>query len=151
MSLTNPTQKMSKSDPSARSRILLTDPPEAIRRKVGQAVTDSVDSVAYDPAGRPGVANLLEMLSGVDGAGRSAARLGGAAPADGGLAGERNAALKAAVADALCAELGPVRERYLDLVGRDDYLREVSGEGLARARRSAGETMRLVREAVGLV
>ncbi|KAH9903712.1 tRNA synthetases class I-domain-containing protein [Xylariomycetidae sp. FL2044] len=59
---------------------------------------------------------------------------------------------KSRVAAAVQRELAGVRERYLDLLARDGgkYLDDVEAEGAARARQSAEETMREVRERVGL-
>lgn len=144
MSLTNPLKKMSKSDPSPNSRVLITDDPDTIRHKIRRALTDGNSTVTtYDPDGRPGVANLLGILAALDAL---------AAPEGlGRFSGAKVARLKAAVADALCAEFAGPRARYLDLVARPAYLREVAEEGAARARESAAETMRLVRDAVGLV
>lgn len=144
MSLTHPTQKMSKSDPSPKSRILITDPPATIRKKIARAITDSVDSVSYDPAARPGVANLLEMLSGVDPEKRTPSQLGEE------FSGQKIAVLKEEVSKALEKELGPVRERYEEVLGNERYLGYVREKGGESAGRSAAETMRKVREAVGL-
>ncbi|MEX0756689.1 MAG: tryptophan--tRNA ligase, partial [Acidimicrobiia bacterium] len=63
MSLQDPTAKMSKSDPSPASRILLTDSPDDIVGKVKTAVTDSDRFVVHDWEKKPGVSNLLELAS----------------------------------------------------------------------------------------
>lgn len=63
MSLKDPTSKMSKSDPSETSRILMLDDPDTIMKKMGRAVTDSGTEVRYDWEAKPGISNLLEMLS----------------------------------------------------------------------------------------
>src|SRR5690606_15197962 len=63
MSLTDPTSKMSKSDPSPKSMVLLTDTPEQIMSKFKSAVTDMGSEVAYDPEAKPGISNLLEIFS----------------------------------------------------------------------------------------
>src|SRR6187551_1354342 len=70
MSLKEPHLKMSKSHQDPRSRILLTDEPDDIRAKVKQALTDSVEGVTYDPANRPGVSNLLEIMAYLDSSGK---------------------------------------------------------------------------------
>jgi tryptophanyl-tRNA synthetase len=146
MSLTDPSKKMSKSDPSPMSRILITDSRAEIETKIKKARTDSIELVTYEPETRPAVANLIDILSACDPHGRTPAEL-----AEGDLKGLRSPDLKAAVASAVCRELEEVRERYLGLVSRGDYLREVAQEGTRKAKESAGRTMRLVREAVGLV
>ena len=54
---------MSKSEGEDSGRINLTDNPDAIRRKIRKAVTDSINEVTYDPATRPGVSNLLSIFA----------------------------------------------------------------------------------------
>ena len=63
MDLQDPTKKMSKSDVSPLGTVLMYDEPDAIARKVRRAVTDTDGEVRYDPAKKPGVSNLLEMLA----------------------------------------------------------------------------------------
>lgn len=65
MSLREPTKKMSKSDPSAMSRIELTDSADEIRKKIMKATTDAINGISYDKQARPGVANLLSIFSAV--------------------------------------------------------------------------------------
>lgn len=69
MSLRDSTKKMSKSDPSAMSRIDLTDSADDIRKKIMKAQTDATPGISYDKAARPGVSNLLEIASAVTGDG----------------------------------------------------------------------------------
>ncbi|KAK4155199.1 hypothetical protein C8A00DRAFT_42164 [Chaetomidium leptoderma] len=145
MSLANPLQKMSKSDPAPRSRILITDSPEDIQKKINHAVTDSVGTVSYDREQRPGVANLIEILASVDPeGGRTPAQLGEQ------MQGCKMAELKQAVTRAVCDELAEVRERYLYFLSKRETLEDYSAQGVAKARSSAGETMDLVKQAMGL-
>ncbi|OON18262.1 tRNA ligase class I [Opisthorchis viverrini] len=65
-SLRNPTKKMSKSDPSEGGCIYLTDSPDQIRLKVRRAQTDSQFGVSYNAEDRPGIANLLRILSALE-------------------------------------------------------------------------------------
>lgn len=153
MSLTHPTNKMSKSDPNPASRVLLTDDPDQIRKKIGRALTDSdVNNVTYDPAARPGVANLLEILSILQGGGGG----GNIGPAE--LARDYQGvqrplrALKERTADAVVREFGDVRERYRELLEKRDgaWLDEIEAIGAKKARANADVTIRRVKEAVGL-
>lgn len=150
MSLQQPTQKMSKSNPDTRSRILLTDTADEIRAKIFGALTDSVSStVSYDPATRPGVSNLVELLSLLEDEGAR-----GRSPADVAeeLAGSSLKELKERVAEAVIASLRGIRERYFWLLDEDGgkYLDRVQEEGARRARESAEATMEVVKAAVGL-
>lgn len=65
MSLGNPENKMSKSDPDGC--VYLMDKPEDIRRKFKRAVTDSETAVRYDKENKPGVSNLLTIYCAVTG------------------------------------------------------------------------------------
>uniref|UniRef100_A0A0A9X1F5 tryptophan--tRNA ligase n=1 Tax=Lygus hesperus TaxID=30085 RepID=A0A0A9X1F5_LYGHE len=57
MNLRTPTKKMSKSDASEASRILLTDSNDMIRTKIQRATTDSEKNIYWDRETRPGVSN----------------------------------------------------------------------------------------------
>lgn len=147
MSLQKPTHKMSKSHADPRSRILITDPEDEIRRKVSAALTDMTNSVSYDPDARPGVSNLLRLLSLFEADGRR-----GPEELAAELEGASLGALKARVADAVVRGMGGVREKYHEFMEMDGgmYLDEVQEKGAVKARESAGETMKIVRSAVGL-
>ncbi|KAG5912725.1 hypothetical protein E4U53_005199 [Claviceps sorghi] len=145
MSLSDPTSKMSKSDKTARSRVLVTDTPDEIRAKISSAVTDSVPGVSYDPLERPGISNLLAMLSVFDADNRSPQHLA----QDFTTAHPR--LLKEAVSDAIIQGLQGVRCRYMKLMDENnDYLDQVEAQGARKARQSAEETMDIVRTATGL-
>lgn len=144
MSLADPTSKMSKSHKLERSRILITDKPEQIRSKIGSALTDSLPGISYDTQTRPGISNLLDIFSIFDPEGREPAALAKAYAE----ASPKN--FKAVVADVTIEGLSGIRERYLDLLSRDNYIEKVEADGAIKARKSAEETMHLVRLAVGL-
>ncbi|KAK5663913.1 hypothetical protein OQA88_124 [Cercophora sp. LCS_1] len=145
MSLRTPTAKMSKSDPDLRGRILLNDGDEVIRKKVMGAVTDSVNAVSCDPKGRPGVANLLGLLSYFTGEVQSTEELARE------MEGRELSVLKRRVADVIVEYIGPIRERYEEIMGRGQgYLDGIAEHGKIKANESAEATMKLVREAVEL-
>jgi tryptophanyl-tRNA synthetase len=141
MSLTDPTAKMSKSDPSPRSRILLKDPPDEISKKVKAAVTDTGSDVVYDWEAKPGISNLLELFSVFSGRGISDLVDEYAASGYG--------AFKGAVADAIVEGLAPVRKAYDAL--DDAEVAEIMARGAATARDRAETAMKTVREKVGIV
>ncbi len=140
MSLTDPTSKMSKTDPSPRSRVLLTDTTDEILAKIKAAVTDAGTEVIFDRKSKPGIVNLLEIFSVFTG--RSIEdlveehRTGG------------YGAFKMAVAEAVADGIKPIREAYQAL--SDAEVEAVMTSSAQRARVSAAETMSMVREAVGL-
>jgi tryptophanyl-tRNA synthetase len=140
MDLSNPAAKMSKSTVVPAGALFLLDPPDVLRRKVMRAVTDTETEVRHDPAAKPGVSNLLEIL---------AACAAGASP--GSLAGQFRGygELKAAVADAVVAAVRPIQERYAAL--DPSYVDEVLRTGAERARERATATVRRAKRAVGLL
>ena len=154
MSLQNATQKMSKSSPDARSRILLTDDDAAIRKKIMGARTDSVSTVSYDRQERPAVANLLEMLVLMENgnAGLTGSIHDKAAAVAAELEGKSLKALKERTADAVVGHMGGIRERFFEVLKRDDgaYLDRVAAHGAKQARANSQETMAAVRTAIGL-
>lgn len=67
MSLQTPTKKMSKSEENPKGTIDLLDEPSVARKKIMSAVTDSLGVIQYDVEHQPGIANLLTILSSLNG------------------------------------------------------------------------------------
>ncbi len=67
MSLTDPTKKMSKSDENPKSYIALLDDINIIKKKIKSAVTDSDGVIKYDVVKKPGISNLLTIMSCITG------------------------------------------------------------------------------------
>jgi tryptophanyl-tRNA synthetase len=63
MSLLEATKKMSKSDANQNNCIALLDNPEAAKKKIMRAVTDSGSEIEYDPINKPAIANLLTIYA----------------------------------------------------------------------------------------
>jgi tryptophanyl-tRNA synthetase len=141
MSLTDPTAKMSKSDPSPRSRILLNDQPDDILKKVKAAVTDTGSEVAYDWEEKPGISNLLELFSFFSG--RTIPDL----TLEFGSAGY--GAFKTAVGESIAEGLRPIREVYANLT--DSEVSQVMESSAATARDRAEISMHSIREKAGLL
>jgi len=142
MSLDEPTQKMSKSAARPGSKILLTDSPDTILKKVRSAVTDSGREVAAGDD-KPALTNLLTIFSAVDGSDVTAI--------ESRFAGSGYGAFKTALAEALIERLAPVRNRYADLIADPAETRRLLSAGAARAAEVAGPTMDEVRARTGLV
>ncbi|KAL2862965.1 30S ribosomal protein S10, mitochondrial precursor [Aspergillus lucknowensis] len=142
MSLKEPTLKMSKSHPDERSRINLTDSLEDVRIKVKAALTDSEPGISYDPIRRPGVSNLIEIISHLEG--RTCHEIA--------LSYESTSlrVLKDDVANKICRVLAPIREKYYSLMSDGDHLDTVAEKGARDARANAETTMKKVREVMGL-
>jgi tryptophanyl-tRNA synthetase len=134
---------MSKSAPDASSRLLLTDSPAEVRYKLKRAVTDSERELVYDPAERPGVSNLLLMLSSLRGT--TPEHEVAALNAAGGGAGR----LKEATTEAVVEALQPIQAALRRLDDDPGYVDEVERSGRERARAEARRTMAAVRQLVG--
>jgi tryptophanyl-tRNA synthetase len=145
MSLSNPLVKMSKSDPSFRSHVLITDPPELVIKKFRLALTDSDSAITYDPVWRAGVANLLEILSAFDPDGRNPAQLAAS------MEGEKMGELKHQVAKAVNAEWAGIAERYEGFMSDKKGMEDIVAKSTSWARSNAGNTMIMVKQAMGLM
>jgi len=66
MSLQNPDQKMSKSDPNVKSKILLTDDAAIIKKRIRSAVTDSEGTIRYDANSKKGLSNLIRIYAALE-------------------------------------------------------------------------------------
>ena len=62
-SLTDPSKKMSKSSDDEKSKILLSDAPDAAVKKIMSATTDSLGSIHFDWENQPGITSLLQILA----------------------------------------------------------------------------------------
>lgn len=147
MALDRPTQKMSKSAPNPKSRILITDSSSTISKKLRVALTDSIEGVTYDPSTRPGVSNLIEIAFNLESSSH-----GAASPADYAkeFVGLSLKALKEKVAEVVDGHLAPIRTRFEEIVGGDGrIIEEAAQTGAEKARKSAESTMQAVRHAVG--
>jgi tryptophanyl-tRNA synthetase len=142
MSLQAPTQKMSKSDPNPNGSIALLDEPDAIRRKIKRAVTDSGSAIAHD-ASRPAIANLMTIFSCVTGEPLEAIERD--------FAGKGYGQFKDALADAVIGLLDPIQQRYRALRADQRVMSEVLNHGAQLARERASHMITRVHAAVGFV
>jgi tryptophanyl-tRNA synthetase len=141
MDLLNPSSKMSKSAESGAGMIQLLDDPEMIRRKFKRAVTDSENEVRYDPATKPGVSNLLDILAAAT----------DQAPADLAKGYTQYGSLKSDAADAVVDLLAPIQQRYRELLDDRGELTTLLRTGAAKARAVASATLQRAYDAVGFL
>ena len=140
MSLQEPTRKMSKSDPE-ETFVAILDDPDTIRRKIKRAVTDSDGEIRYDPENKPGVSNLLSIMSAL-GAGSMESIAAE-------MAGQGYGALKTRTADCVIAALEPLQQEYKRLIADKTYLQGVLDENAKTANYLATKTLRKVQKKVG--
>lgn len=141
MSLGNPLNKMSKSDPDGC--VNLMDPPEVIQRKFKRAVTDSETSVRYDKETKPGVSNLLTIYCAATGKTLE--------EAEATFQNQGYGVFKPAVGDAVVELFRPIREEAQRLMADKAYLEDTYRQGAERASRIAGRTLSKVYKKVGFL
>ena len=145
MSLTTPTNKMSKSDHDQNGCVYLMEKPEDIARKFKKAVTDSDTErcVRYAPEEKPGVANLMSIYSACTG--KTFEEI------EREFDGLGYGAFKPAVGEAVIETLRPIREEAQRLMKDKAYLESVYRDGAEKAERIANKTLRKVYKKVGFV
>ncbi len=139
MSLSDPTKKMSKSDP--KGDIYLKDDLEVVRKKIMSAVTDMVGKVHYDPVNQPGISNLMTIMSSLNG--KSFEQI------ENEFAGKGYGDFKKAVTEVVIGELAPFKEKYEQII-KSGLVDEVLKKGASRANEIASKTLSRVQKAVGL-
>jgi tryptophanyl-tRNA synthetase len=143
MDLQEPTKKMSTTFSSEQGAVYIADSPEQIRKKFKTAVTDSEREIRYDPDAKPGVSNLLEIMSvatdePIDALER---RFEGSGYGD----------LKEAVGESVVELLTPIRERFEALRADERELQRLLSVGAEKARRTAEPTLEAMYERMGFV
>ena len=139
MSLSDPTKKMSKSDP--KGDIYLKDEPAVMRKKIMSAVTDMEAHVHYDPEKQPGISNLMTILSCLTGKSFEAIEKE--------FEGKGYGDFKRAVADAVVNELEPLQQRAKAIIESGE-VDKVLAKGAKRANEIASQVLARVQKAVGL-
>ena len=140
MSLSDPTRKMSKSDP--KGDIFLKDDLNVVRKKIMSAVTDLGSDIYYDPENKPGISNLIQIYASLK---------------DISIEETENifkdchkyGEFKKAVADIVVDVLAPFQEKYKEVLA-SGKIDEILDEGAKRASYIANKTLLKVKKTVGL-
>ncbi|MCW2670825.1 MAG: trpS [Frankiales bacterium] len=140
--LQEPTAKMSTSKGGPGVLWVIEDDKQTLK-KIRSAVTDTGREVSYDVAGKPGISNLLTIMSVATDTPVAAL----VEQYDGKGYGD----FKADVAEAVIAMFAPVRTRFDELIADPGYLDQVLREGATTARAVASATMTTVRDRIGLL
>ena len=143
MDLQEPTNKMSTTSSSEQGAVYVGDEPDVIRKKFKTAVTDSEREIRYDPERKPGVSNMLEIMSVATGEPIEALerRFAGAGYGD----------LKEAVGESVVELLRPLQERFKAHRGDERELQRLLAVGADKARRAAEPTLELMIDRMGFV
>ena len=145
MSLQDPTKKMSKSDDNANNFIGLLEEPKKVAKKIKRAVTDSDEQarIYFDTEQKPGVSNLLTMLSCTTG--KSIDEL---VPA---YQDKMYGHLKSDVAEAVVDFLTPLQQRFTEYRSDMTLMNQIMQQGAEKAAERAEQMLVKVHHAIGLV
>ena len=141
--LQNPTSKMSKSAASDSGVVWMLDEPSKTAKKFKSAVTDDDREIRFDRGAKPGVSNLLTILSAFTG--EPVPKLTES------FVGKGYGDLKSTVADAVVATFEPMRTRTLELLDDPAELDRILGRNAERALAIAQPKLELVYDRVGLL
>jgi tryptophanyl-tRNA synthetase len=145
MSLQEPNKKMSKSDSNPNNFIGLLEEPKKLIKKIKRAVTDSDEQarIYYDEKEKPGVSNLLSLLSLV-----SEKSVEALVPE---YEDKMYGHLKSDVADAVVALIEPIQTRFTEIRSDRTFLENTMKHGAEKAQQKAQQTLAHVYEAVGFI
>jgi tryptophanyl-tRNA synthetase len=141
MDLQEPERKMSTTGGSEAGTVLVLDPPEVIRKKLGSAVTDSGREVVRG-AEKAGISNLIDIYA-------VASEIDPAA-VERTFESQGYGDFKKAVAESIVELLAPVRERYAELRPDQAALEQVLAAGAEKARGIAVPTLAEVKDRMGI-
>ena len=143
MDLQEPENKMSTTGGTLQGTVLIADPPDVVRKKVKTAVTDSGRDVRYDRTKKPGISNLIEIMSVATGEPIDAIETR--------YDGEGYGRFKEDVAEAVVGLLTPIRERCEELRSDEPELRRLLARGAEKAANASRPTLERMYERMGFV
>jgi tryptophanyl-tRNA synthetase len=141
--LQEPERAMSTTLGAEQGVVRLVDEPDVVRRKFKTAVTDSGRDVRHDPTEKPGISNLIEILSVATG--DSIAEI--ESRYDGAGYGQ----FKEDVGEAVVQLLGPIQQRYRELRSDDAELQRLLAVGAEKAREASAPTLEAMYDRMGFV
>ena len=140
MGLDDPVKKMSKSAASEYNYIALTDKPEAAVKKIMRAETDSGKEIKYNPANKPGISNLLMIYSLLSG--QAIKEL------EKEYAGKMYGEFKKDLSEVVKKFLENFQKKFNKI--SDKEVRNILDKGAKKIRPIAEETLRKVKENIGV-
>ena len=141
--LQEPERLMSTTRGAPQGVVRMVDEPDVVRKKFKTAVTDSGRDVRHDIERKPGISNLIEIMSVATGASIAAIE----ARYD----GQGYGTFKNDVAEAVVELLVPIQRRYDELRRDEGELRRLLAVGAEKARAASAPTLQLVYERMGFV
>ncbi|CAA2928978.1 tryptophan--tRNA ligase [Arsenophonus endosymbiont of Bemisia tabaci] len=145
MSLQEPQKKMSKSDDNRNNVITLLENPKSAAKKIKRALTDSDEppQIYYDTENKPGISNLIDILSGVTGTSTSEIEKQ--------FTGKMYGDLKNTVAEAVSDMLINIQSRFNEFRNNEKLLNYIISEGASKAEPRAQVTLSKIYDAIGFI
>mmetsp|Transcript_1155 Transcript_1155/g.3024 ORF Transcript_1155/g.3024 Transcript_1155/m.3024 type:complete len:435 (+) Transcript_1155:260-1564(+) len=144
MSLTEGTNKMSKSDANDGSRINVLDPPETIRNKIKRCKTDAFEGIEWNNPERPEATNLLTIYAAVQPDRTKEDIIEEVKDMNWGE-------FKPLLAEAIINHLEPIQKRYYEVRNDEKELNKILKEGADAANTVAKQTLFATKVAMGFV
>nr|WP_327331946.1 tryptophan--tRNA ligase [Streptomyces anulatus] len=141
--LQDPAVKMSKSASTPKGLINLLDDPKVTAKKVKSAVTDTDTVIRFDAEKKPGVSNLLTILSTLSGS--------SVEDLERSYEGKGYGALKTDLAEAMVEFVTPFRSRTQQYLDDPETLDAILAKGAEKARAVAAETLAQTYDRMGLL
>jgi tryptophanyl-tRNA synthetase len=141
--LQEPERLMSTSAGNPQGVVRIIDEPDVIRKKFKTAVTDSEREIRHDPATKPGISNLIEIMTVATG--HSIAEV------QSGYNGQGYGDFKDAVGEAVVGLFAPIQERYRELRADEGELHRLLAVGAAKAREASAPTLEAMYDRMGFV
>jgi tryptophanyl-tRNA synthetase len=141
--LQEPDRLMSTTRGAPQGVVRMVDEPDVIRKKFRSAVTDSGSEILHDPTTKPGIANLLEIMSVATGE--------PVADLERRYDGTGYGQFKEDVGDAVVELLAPIQVRYYELRSDERELQRLLAMGAEKARRASEPTLEAMYDRMGFV
>jgi tryptophanyl-tRNA synthetase len=123
--------------------VRIVDEPDVIRRKFKTAVTDSGREVRHDPSAKPGISNLIEIMSVATGDPLESIET----KYDGSGYGQ----FKEDVGEAVVTLFAPIQARYRELHADEGEVRRFLAVGAEKARDASAPTLEAMYDRMGFV
>ena len=145
MSLRDGSKKMSKSDPSDKSRINMTDDADTIASKIRKAKTDPepLPSELDGLKDRPAARNLVNIYAALANTTPDAVITE--------FGGQQFGTFKPALAELAVDHLAPISSEMARLMAEPDEIDRILGDGAARADAIAAPVLKQVKDAIGMI
>lgn len=141
--LKDPTKKMSKSEENPAGVISMFDTPEDIEKKILKATTDSDNEIKFDEENKPGISNLLNIVSVITDTDIKTLEEK--------YKGYGYGDFKKEVASIVSSHIKEIQDRYNSIINDSNKLYAILDNGIKKSRELAKEKLDLMKKELGIV